>query len=199
MALRGEPDWADADPGSNMRLAGDGGALRDVLRPEVLAMQHRATGRVLDIRGPLAGGFAYEAIRELVVAPPRSLGERAGEPFDTVCSFGAMAAAPCLETLVATLRPLVAPAGRLLFVELDGDARGWRRRLDGVARRRWGLSMARDVTGALWAGGFEVISLDRIPLRGGPPGLLRVVVGIARLDPHRLEEPAELNVTGVVP
>lgn len=199
VAAAGTGDWSVVDPGSNMRLAGGSGALRGVLRPDVLAMQRRATGRVLDIRGPLAGGFAYEAVSELVVAPPSSLDDRAGEPFDTVCSFGALAAAPCLETLVATLRPLVAPAGRLLFVELDGDARGWRRRLDRVARRRWGLSMARHVTAALWAGGFEVISLERRPLPGGPPGLLRVVVGVARPDPHRLGEPADLGAAGAAP
>ena len=178
-------DRSVADAGSNLRLSGAGGALRRLLRPEVLALQRRATGRVLDVRGPLAGGFAYESVRELVVAPPESLGERAGEPFDVVCSFGAMAAAPCLEAYVARLRQFVAPEGRLLFVELDGDARRWRRRLDRIARRFWGVSMGRDISGALWAGGFEVISLDRRPLRPGGPGLLRVVVGAARLHPQR--------------
>ncbi|MCY3805069.1 MAG: hypothetical protein OXG91_01075 [bacterium] len=195
----GERAWAVADPGSNMRLAGGSGKLRRLLRPEVLDMQRRATGRVLDIRGPLAGGFAYESVRELVVAPPQSLGTRGDEPFDVVCSFGAMAAAPCLETLVAMLRPLVASDGRLLFVELDGDARRWRRRLDGLARRRWGMSMARHVTATLWAGGFEVTSLERRPLRGGPRGLLRVVVGAARPDPHRLGPHADPGASGASP
>ena len=166
-----------ADPGSNMRLVGGSGALRRALRPAVLELQRSATGRVLDIRGPLAGGFAYEAARELVVAPPASLGDRAGEPFDTVCSFGALSAAPCLDSLVAELLLLLAPDGRLVFVELDGDARSWRRRLDGVARRLWGTSMGRDITGALWAGRFEVTSLERRPLRNDARGLLRVVVG----------------------
>ena len=198
----GQGDWALADPGSNMRLAGGSGALRRLLRSEVLEMQRRATGRVLDIGGPLAGGFAYESAGELVVAPPQSLGEGGDEPFDVVCSFGAMAAAPCLATLVAMLRPLVASDGRLLFVELDGDARRWRRRLDGLARRRWGMSMACHVTAALWAGGFEVTSLDRRPLRGGSPGLLRVVVGAARPDPNRLGEPTgqlDRRAAGVAP
>lgn len=195
----GTRDWSVADPGSNMRLAGGGTALRRLLGPDVAAMQRRAGGLVLDIRGPLAGGFAYESVRELVVAPPASLDDRAGTPFDTVCSFGALAAAPCLDSLVATLRPLVASDGRLLFVELDGDAGRWRRRLDRVARRMWGMSMSRDITGALWAGGFEVTSLGRRPLRGGPPGLLRAVVGIARPDPHRPGEPAELSATGAAP
>ena len=188
-----------ADPGSNMRLVGgSSGTLRRLLCPEVQDMQRRATGRVLDIRGPLAGGFAYESVRELVVAPPQSLDGRGDEPFDVVCSFGAMAAAPCLETLVAMLRPLVAADGRLLFVELDGDARRWRRRLDGLARRRWGMSMACHITAALWAGGFEVTSLERRPLRGRP-GLLRVVVGVARPDPHRLAEHADPGASGVAP
>lgn len=187
------------DPGSNMRLAGGGTALRRRLRPDVAAMQSRAGGLVLDIRGPLAGGFAYESIRELVVAPPASLDDRVGDPFDTVCSFGALGSAPCLDSLVATLRTLVASAGRFLFVELDGDARRWCRRLDGLARRRWGMSMSRDITGALWAGGFEVISLDRRPLQGGAPGLLRVVVGVARPDPHRPGDPAGRSVTGIAP
>ena len=174
-----------ADPGSNMRLSGGSGALRRLLRPAVLETQRSATGRVLDIRGPLAGGFAYESARELVVAPAVSLGDRHGEQFDTVCSFGALAAARHLGGLVATLLPIMAPGGRLLFVELDGDARRWRRRLDRVARRLWGMSMAGDVSGALWAGGCEVISLDRRPLRPRGPDLLRVVVGVARADPHR--------------
>lgn len=193
----GERAWAVADPGSNVRLAGGSAALRRLLRDEMLGVQRRATGRVLDIRGPLAGGFAYESVRELVVAPPQSLGERGDEPFDVVCSFGAMAAAPCLETLVAMLRPLVASDGRLLFVELDGDARRWRRRLDGLVRRRWGMSMACHVTAALWAGGFEVTSLERRPLRGGSRGLVRVVVGTARPDPHRPTSQADRSASGV--
>ena len=196
VASTGARDWSVTDPGSNMRLVGGGTALRRRLRPDVAATQGRAGGLVLDIRGPLAGGFAYESIRELVVAPPASLDDRAGDPFDTVCSFGALAAAPCLDSLVATLRPLVASDGRLLFVELDGDAGRWRRRLDRFARRAWGMSMSRDITGALWAGGFEVISLDRRPLRGGAPGLLRVVVGVARPDPHRFGDPNDRSVTG---
>ena len=190
VAPTGDGDRPVADPGSNMRLVGGSGALRRALRPAVLELQRSATGRVLDIRGPLAGGFAYESARELVVAPPGALGDRAGEPFDTVCSFGALSAAPCLDSLVAELLALLAPDGRLVFVELDGDARRWRRRLDGVARHRWGVSMGRDITGALWAGGFEVISLERRPLRHGARGLLRVAAGVARPDPHRLDAPA---------
>lgn len=199
VAPTGTGDWSVADPGSNMRLAGGAAALRRLLGPDVLAMQRRAGGLVLDIRGPLAAGFAYESVRELVVAPPAALDDRTGTPFDTVCSFGALAAAPCLDALVATLRRLVASDGRLLFVELDGDAGRWRRRLDRVAGRMWGMSMSRDITGALWAGGFEVISLDRRPLRHGLPGLLRVVVGVARPDPHRLGEPTGLSATGASP
>ena len=152
-------------------------------------MQRRATGRVLDIRGPLAEGFAYSSVSELVVASAHSLGERSGERsgerFDTVCSFGAMSAAPCLETLAETLRAMTAPGGRLLFVELDGDAGAGRRRLDRLARRLVGMSMARDISGALWAGGFEIASLDRRPLRPRGLGLLRIVVGTARPDPDR--------------
>ena len=100
-----------------------------------------------------------------------------------------MAEAARPAPFVAALRRLLAPDGRLLFVELDGDARRWRRGLDFVARRLWGLSMAHNVTGALWAGGFEVTTLDRRPVRHGPPGLLRSVVGAARPNPH-LPEPA---------
>ena len=184
-------DWPAVDPGADMRIAGSGGTLRRTLRPEVLEMQRRATGRVLDIRGPLASGFAYGSARELLVAPAASPGARTGEHFDTICSFGALAAARRLDDLVATLRPMLAPGGLLLFVELDGDCRRWRRRLDRAARRLWGLSMACDISGALWAGGFEVISLDRRPLRPGGLGLLRVVVGAARLDPHRAGGPEE--------
>lgn len=178
-----------------MRLTGGGAALRRLVRPDVAALQQRAGGVVLDVRGPLAGGFAYESARELVVVPPSSLDGRAGSHFDTVCSFGALAAAPCLGSLVATLRTLTASDGRLLFVELDGDAGRRRHRLDRLARRMWAMSISRDITGALWAGGFEVISLARRRLRHGPPGLLRVVVGVARPDPHRSGELAAASET----
>ena len=188
-AAAGRKDWSAADPGSDLRIVGGSGTLRRLLRPAVLEMQRSATGRVLDVRGPLAGGFAYESAREVVVAPTSSLRDRSGEHFDTICSFGALAAAPRLEVLVATLRPMMAPGGRLLFVELDGDARRWRRRLDRLARRLWGASMASDISGALWAGGFEVISLDRRLLRPGFPGLLRIVVGTARGDLGRPDQP----------
>ena len=175
-------DWAAVDPDSDMRILLAGGSLRRRLRPAVLETQRRATGRVLEIGGPLAGGFAYESPGELVVAPASSVGEPAREPFDTVCSFGALSAAPSLDSLVATLGGLLTDGGRLLFVELDGDARR-RRPLDRLARRMWGMAMSRDISGALWAGGFEVISLDRRPL--GYRGLLRVVVGVARPDVRR--------------
>lgn len=181
--------WPAVDPGSNMRIVGGSGALVHRLRPAVADMQRRAVGRVLDIRGPLAGGFAYGEVRELVVAPPAPAVERTGDRFDTICSFGALAAAPTLDSLVAELRESLASEGRLLFVELDGDARRWRRRLDRIARRMWGMAMSRDISGALWAGGFEVTSLDRRPLRCGALGSLRVVVGAARLDPHRAGPP----------
>lgn len=183
-------DWPVADPGSDMRIVGGSGTLRRLLRPAVLELQRSATGRVLDLRGPLAGGFAYESAREVVVATAASPVGCSDEPFDTVCSFGALAAAPHLADLVATLRPMTAAGGRLLFVELDGDARRWRRRLDRLARHRWGTSMARDISGALWAGGFELTSLERRPLRPGTAGLLRVVVGAARPDLGRADLPA---------
>lgn len=170
-----------------MRILRAGGSLRRALRSETLELQRSAAGRVLDVRGPLAGGFAYDGIGELVVVPAPALAGVTGEQFDTVCSFGAMSAAPCLETLVGALGSMTAPGGRLLFVELDGDARPWRRRVDRVARRLLGMSMARDISGTLWAGGFELASLDRLPVRPRGPGLLRVVVGAARPDPDRAQ------------
>ncbi len=174
---------AAADPGADMRLTGGCGPLRRRLRPDVIAMQRRAGGRVLDLRGPLAGGFAYENPQELVVAPLSALAGRADAPFDTVCSFGSLATAPSAEEFLAGLRAVMAPGSRMLFVEPDGDARRWRRRLDRVARRLWGMPMARDVSGDLWRGGFEVLSIGRrpLPLCGLP--LVRVVVGAARPAP----------------
>lgn len=187
----GNTHWPAADPGSDMRLTGGSGSLRRLARPAVLETQRSATGRVLDIRGPLAGGFVYESASELVVVPAASLGAAPDGPFDTVCSFGALAAARRREDLAARLLSLLAPGGRLLFVELDGDASRWRRKLDRLARRRWGVSMAADISGDLWAGGYEVTSVDRRPLRQGRAALLRVVVGAARPDPHRAARPQE--------
>ena len=190
-AVSGGKHWPAADPGSDMRITGGAGALRRLARPAVLEAQRSATGRVLDLRGPLAGGFAYESASELVVVPAASLGAAPDGPFDTVCSFGALAAARSRQDLVARLRSLLAAGGRLLFVELDGDASRRRRRLDRLARRRWGVSMAADISGDLWAAGYEVTSVDRRPLRQGRAGLLRVVVGVARPDPHRAGGPQE--------
>ena len=178
---------AAGDPGADMRLAGGCGPLRRRLRPHVIAMQRRAVGRVLDLRGPLAGGFAYENPQELVVAPLSALADRAGAPFDTVCSFGALAAATAVEEFLAGLRAVMAPGSRLLFVEPDGDARRWRRLLDVAARRLWGIPTARDISGILWRGGFEVVSIERHPLRIGGMPLVRFVMGAARPAPDGWE------------
>ena len=174
---------AAADPGADMRLVGGCGPLRRRLRPDVIAVQRRAVGRVLDLRGPLGGGFAYENPHELVVASLPALADRAETPFDTVCSFGALAAAPAAGEFLAGLRAVMAPESRLLFVELDGDARRWRRVLDVAARRLWAIPTARDISGILWRGGFEVVSIQRHPLRIGGMPLLRYVVGAARPAP----------------
>ena len=153
------------------------GLARRVL-PLVHGAQLRAEGRVLDLRGALATGFAYESASELVVAKsPSHAGKGA---FDTVCSFGALSAAVDPSAVLKSVRADLDKEGRFLFVELDGGAARWRRLLDGPVRLIWGVSASRDISGAIWKAGFELLHLDRgtVYLLNFVP--VEVVSGIAR-------------------
>ncbi len=147
----------------------------------VSAAQRAAVGRVLDLRGPLASGFAYERASDLVVA--RIGGSSANSPFDTVCSFGALSEVEELQFGLEYIRAAMGSHSRLLFVELDGEASRWRKLLDGSVRLIWGVSASRDISGTLWRSGFELLYLQRWPVPVLGPVTVKVVYGVARLNP----------------
>ena len=152
--------------------------LSRLLLPVIRGAQQRAVGRVLDLRGPLATGFAYGNASELLVSkhPCRT----AQGTFDTVCSFGVLSAALDLRSVLESVHAFMGGESRFLFVELDGGAARWRRLLDGPVRLFWGISASRDISGALWSTGFELLYLNRrvVYLLGFAP--VRVVFGVAR-------------------
>ena len=152
--------------------------LSRLLLPTIKGAQQRAAGRVLDLRGPLATGFAYGNASELLVSkyPCRT----AQGTFDTVCSFGALSAAVDLCSVLKSVHAFMGGESRFLFVERDGGASRWRRLLDGPVRLVWGISASRDISGALWSAGFELLYLDRqvVYLLGYVP--VKVVFGVAR-------------------
>ena len=71
--------------------------------------------------------------------------------------------------------------GRLLFVELDGGANRWRKLFDRPVELLWGISPSRDVSGILWATGFELLHMQRKTVRFFGPLTVKVACGVARL------------------
>ena len=158
-------------------------SLARLLNPVVVGAQRVAFGRVLDLRGPLASGFSYAADVELLVGRPRNSAVEGC--FDTICSFGSLSAAANLPALLAEVRAVMGKRGRLLFVELDGGANRWCKLLDRPVEVLWGISPSRDISGILWATGFELLYMQRKTVRFFGPLTVKVVYGVARLGPGR--------------
>lgn len=162
-------------------------SLTRLLNPVVVGAQRVAFGKVLDLRGPLASGFSYADDVELVVGRPQSSAVEGC--FDTICSFGSLSAATNLHALLAELSALMGKKSRLLFVELDGGANRWRKLFDRPVELLWGISPSRDVSGVLWATGFELLYMQRKTVRFFGPLTVEVAYGVARLGPGRAHNP----------
>ncbi|MHB1925033.1 MAG: class I SAM-dependent methyltransferase [Acidimicrobiales bacterium] len=168
-----------------------------------------ATGRVLEVGGGTGHNLRwYSAADSVVVLEPDASMVRRLEPrladcpvpatliragieeadlqdgsFDTVVCTLVLCTVPDLDRAVARIRRLLAPAGRLLFLEHTAAPGGWglvQRALDPLWHRAVpGCHLHRDPVSAIRRSGLMVAGYDRIDL---PlvPGLLRAgVVGTA--------------------
>jgi len=159
-----------------------------------------ATGRVLEVGGGTGANLRhYAGIESLTVVEPdgamrRRLQARlpvaglavtvlaagiedAGLPdasFDTVVCTLVLCTVPEVGAALATVRRLLAPGGRLLYLE-HVRSPGWRGRLPHAATPLWkrlvpGCHLDRDPIGAMRAAGFAVTDCDRfaLPLLGLP-------------------------------
>ena len=178
-----------------------------------------ATGRVLEVGGGTGHNLPwYSAADSVVVLEPDAAMCRRLEPrladcpapatllaagideadleeasFDTVVCTLVLCTVPDLDRAVARIRRLLAPGGRLLFLEHTAAPGGWglvQRAVDPLWHRAVpGCHLHRDPVSAIRRSGLMVAGYDRIDL---PlvPGLLRAgVVGTAR------ERTADIPVT----
>jgi len=168
-----------------------------------------ATGRVLEVGGGTGHNLKwYSAADSVVVLEPDGAMCRRLEPrladspaparliqagieeadiqdasFDTVVCTLVLCTVPDLDRAIARIRRLLAPGGRLLFLEHTAAPGGWglvQRVIDPLWRRAVpGCHLHRDPVSAIRRSGLMVAGYDRIDL---PlvPGLLRAgVVGTA--------------------
>ena len=113
--------------------------------------------------------------------------ERAGLPeqgYDTIVTTLVLCTVDDLDAAVARLRNLLAPGGRLLFLE-HVVGTGARRRLQQVASPVWrrvaaGCHCDRDTLGALRGGGFSITDLERFSLPMPNPLVRPAAQGVAQ-------------------
>lgn len=148
---------------------------RAVLREQRRRLLKRATGRVLDLGDgtePELLGRADEVVRARSAASV-ALGqapgdEHAGEgSFDAIVSVLHLAAVEDLDTEVAAIRRLLAPEGRLLFLEPVREP-GFGHRLRSAAspmvRLVSGWEIDRDVPYAIRSNHLIIVDIERITM-----------------------------------
>jgi SAM-dependent methyltransferase len=175
-------------------------------RQDLLA---RATGRVLEVGAGTGLNLAhYTAAGSVTVLEPDAamrlrLAERVGEcpapvtvvgsgiddadlpdaSFDTVVCTLVLCTVPDLASAARRIRGLLAPGGRVLFIEHAAAPGGWgivQRLLDPLWHRVIpGCHLHRDPTSALRDAGLMVSDYDRTPLRMIPGLIDSLVVGTA--------------------
>jgi SAM-dependent methyltransferase len=106
--------------------------------------------------------------------------------FDTVVSTFVLCTTPEPDRLLARVRALLRPSGRLLFLEhaRGGGVRGF---MQAVASPMWqrvfsGCHPERDPVAAVRAAGFHITDLERFPLRLAAPVVRPAVRGVAHLQ-----------------
>ena len=174
---------------------------RRALGAQRAAVVARATGRVLDVGAGTGANLAYydptTVDRVDMIEPDQGMGRRllervAAAPvsvevhaigiddaeatfgtgvFDTVVCTLVLCTVPDLQAAVASMRRLLVPDGRVLFLE-HVAAVGWTGTAQKVMRPAWkavagGCDLRRETTAALREAGFVIASADRFhPLRG---------------------------------
>ena len=139
------------------------------------------------VLGPLAARQLDARVANLPGdAPWRPLdalgGERDGS-FDVVVAVGALCANGDLDLAVATVRRVLQPGGRLLFLEHVGRV-GALGRIQRASDRLWaslpqGCHVDHDLPAALRRGGFLVSDLERCTMPSAVPLLRPWVQGVA--------------------
>ena len=182
-----------------------------LLRQRRHRILQQARGRVLELGG--AGGvnlvhYPAAQVSEVVVVGPDPQGrtrlERAAarlpltvtvrgpdeveSAFDTVVAAFTLSARTDLEADVRSLSPLLAPDGRLLF--MDHSPRRPAGRTVELSRPLWRLAAGgfvpgRDLPGAIRNAGFTILSIERFGLATLTLPLRSCVAGMARPQrPH---------------
>lgn len=148
---------------------------RAVLREQRRRLLQRATGRVLDLGDgtePELLGRAEEVVRARSAASV-ALGQAPGDEhadegsFDSIVSVLHLAAVEDLDTEVAAARRLLAPEGRLLFLEPVREP-GFGHRLRSAAspmvRLVSGWEIDRDVPYAIRSNHLIIVDIERITM-----------------------------------
>jgi SAM-dependent methyltransferase len=144
-----------------------------------------ARGRIVDVGGYLDNGPHYPPgaqVHDVEVGELASLPDGA---FDVVVSTLALCRVGDLSVAMAGLRRVLAPEGRLLFLEhvRGGSARALMQR---VSQPVWSRVFAgchpdRDTVAAMREAGFFISDLDRFAFRSAAPVLSPGVQGTARV------------------
>ncbi len=160
------------------------------MRTRRRALASRARGRVLDLGGADAHATLWNdvgAVDDVAsvegAADPGLIGlARGDDRFDTIFSVFQLVSAPDLEATLERLRRVLAPDGRLLFLE-PGRLVGFGGRAQRMVAPAVGLTskwhVERDIPVALRDARLSVISLDRHRVTTMQWWLSRIVEGVA--------------------
>ena len=175
-----------AVPGADHGPLGALDRLPDRLDARARALVDRAEGRVLVIGEPGADHGAGPA--GAVVADPADL-PAGGDGFDTVLSTFALCRVADLDATLAAVARLLAPGGRLLFLE-HVPPPGWRRRARHAVAGAWailagGCRFDRDVPSAVRRAGLIVTDIERFTMPTAVWPLRSCAEGSARLSSRR--------------
>jgi ubiquinone/menaquinone biosynthesis C-methylase UbiE len=187
------------------------GPEKATLRAHREALVSQAAGRVLEIGGGTGANLPFygEGVQSLALVEPeepmarrlerhaRELAPRASVvhaaaedlpfedgSFDVAVSTLVLCTVHDQPRALSELRRVLAPGGRLLFIEhvRSGEARlaRWQDRLNGVQQRvGHGCNCNRSTVEAIAAAGFSIASLAHDTLRKAPPIVRPLVVGVA--------------------
>lgn len=104
--------------------------------------------------------------------------------FDTVVSTLVLCSVPDLDRALSSVRRLLVPDGRFLFLE-HVAATGWRGHAQQALAPLWrrlvgGCELHRDITAAIRRAGFMITDCERFDMPAGGPVVKPSVQGIAR-------------------
>jgi ubiquinone/menaquinone biosynthesis C-methylase UbiE len=187
------------------------GPEKATLRSHRKALLSQAAGRVLEIGGGTGANLAFygERVERLTVTEPeepmvrrleRHVRERSvdanvvhapaeelpfeDDSFDFAVSTLVLCTVKDQPRALSELRRVLAPGGRLLFIEhvLSADPRlaRWQNRLNGFQQRvGHGCNCNRSTADGIDAAGFSITTLAQDTLRKAPPIVRPLVIGVA--------------------